>query len=47
MAAEESRGTEIEMQMKEQNAICSDAVASHDFASGIMKIVPDVDVSAD
>ncbi|KAL8090005.1 hypothetical protein AgCh_039459 [Apium graveolens] len=47
MAAEESRGTETEMQIKEGNAICSDAVASHDFSSGIMKIVPDVDIDAD
>ncbi|KAK1382923.1 E2F transcription factor [Heracleum sosnowskyi] len=47
MAAEESRRTETEMQVKEGNATCSDAVASHDFASGIMKIVPDVDIDAD
>lgn len=47
MAAEESRGTETEMQKKEGDVICLDSVASHDFASGIMKIVPDVDVSAD
>lgn len=47
MAAEESRGTETEMQVKDGNAICSDAVASQNVASGIMKIVPDVDIDAD
>lgn len=45
VTAEESRGTETEMQVKEGNAKCSDSITSQDFVNGIMKIVPDVDVS--
>ncbi|XP_063943498.1 transcription factor E2FB isoform X2 [Daucus carota subsp. sativus] len=47
VTAEESRGTETEMQVKEDNAKCSDSITSQDFVNGIMKIVPDVDIDAD
>lgn len=43
--AKEGVGNEIEQKAQEDNRICSDIGTSQDFVSGIMKIVPDVDVS--
>ncbi|GAB4824637.1 hypothetical protein Ancab_007509 [Ancistrocladus abbreviatus] len=42
-----SRVEDIEMQGAEAHQMCSDANASQDFVSGIMKIVPEVDSEAD
>lgn len=47
VATAESRENETEMQGQEAHTICSDANASHDFETGIMKIVPDIDSDAD
>lgn len=44
-ATEESRGNEVDLQGIEAQRLCSDMTTSQDFVSGIMKIVPDVDVS--
>lgn len=41
----ERRDDKTEMQGQGTLAICSDANAPQDFVSGIMKIVPEVDVS--
>lgn len=42
----ESRGKEIEIQGQDAHRECADVNASHDFVSGIMKIVPsEIDVS--
>ncbi|CAA2968175.1 transcription factor E2FB-like [Olea europaea subsp. europaea] len=45
MPANESRGNEVDLQGVEAQRLCSDKNTSQDFVSGIMKIVPDVDVS--
>ncbi|XVF46979.1 hypothetical protein PTKIN_Ptkin03bG0072300 [Pterospermum kingtungense] len=46
VVTEESRGKETKMQGQDINGMCSDV--SHDFVSGIMKIVPsEVDTEAD
>jgi len=42
---DESRGNELGMQGEEAHRTCSDPNASQDFVGGIMKIVPEVDVS--
>ncbi|KAL8144013.1 hypothetical protein V2J09_017045 [Rumex salicifolius] len=47
MVPMENGGRGIEMQVQEADRMCSDATASQDFVSGIMKIVPDVDSEAD
>ena len=47
MAIEETTRNEIEMQGQEDQRLCTDTNASQDFVSGIMKIVPEVDVSLD
>lgn len=44
MATEASQGHEIGMQRTDTHT-WSDVNASEDFVSGIMKIVPDIDVS--
>lgn len=44
-AKDENQHDEIEMEGQETHRICSDANAQQDFVSGIMKIVPEVDVS--
>ena len=44
MVTEESRN-DTEMQGQEDHRLCSDINASQDFVSGIMKIVPEVDVN--
>ncbi|XP_044504495.1 transcription factor E2FB-like [Mangifera indica] len=44
----ESRGKEIEIQGQDAHRECADVNASHDFVSGIMKIVPsEIDSDAD
>ncbi|CAK7329139.1 unnamed protein product [Dovyalis caffra] len=44
MVTEESRAKEVEMQEQDGHGMCSELNTSHDFVSGIMKIVPsDVD----
>ena len=47
MAIEETTGNELGMQGQEDQRLCTDTNASQDFVSGIMKIVPEVDVSLD
>ncbi|KAE8733045.1 Transcription factor E2FB [Hibiscus syriacus] len=48
MVTEESRGKEVDMQGHDANRMCSDIIASQDFVSGIMKIVPsEVDSDTD
>lgn len=42
---EETTGNEIDIQGIETQRMCSDASTSEDFVSGLMKIIPDVDVS--
>ncbi|KAL0418349.1 UNVERIFIED_CONTAM: Transcription factor E2FB [Sesamum radiatum] len=44
---QEVRGNEVDVQEIEAQRMCSEASTSHDFVSGIMKIVPDVDNDAD
>ncbi|XP_073153380.1 transcription factor E2FB-like [Henckelia pumila] len=44
---EENIGNIVDVQGIEAPRICSDASASHDFVSGIMKVVPDIDSIAD
>ena len=46
-AIEETTGNELGMQGQEDQRLCTDTNASQDFVSGIMKIVPEVDVSLD
>jgi hypothetical protein len=47
MVTEESRAKEFEMQEQDGHRICSEPNTSHDFVSGIMKIVPsDVNVNS-
>lgn len=45
LATEENREVDIGMDEKENQNVCSDVGTSQDFMTGIMKIVPDVDVS--
>ncbi|KAJ8750272.1 hypothetical protein K2173_014187 [Erythroxylum novogranatense] len=48
MSGGERRQEEFEMQGQDARGLCSELNSSHDFVSGIMKIVPsDVDTSAD
>ncbi|KAL3581034.1 hypothetical protein D5086_018869 [Populus alba] len=48
MVTEESRAKEFEMQEQDDHRMCSELSTSHDFVSGIMKIVPsDVNSDAD
>ncbi|KAG6763206.1 hypothetical protein POTOM_033744 [Populus tomentosa] len=48
MVTEESRAKEFEMQEQDGHRMCSELSTSHDFVSGIMKIVPsDVNSDAD
>ncbi|GAB2274566.1 hypothetical protein Dimus_009334 [Dionaea muscipula] len=42
-----SRHEEVQIQGQELHRMCTDENASHDFVSGIMKIVPEVDNEAD
>lgn len=45
MVTVENSGKEIECQAQDGQNMCSDLNASQEFVGGIMKIVPDVDVS--
>lgn len=44
LPTEESGGVDGRMDEKENQSVCADVGTSQDFASGIMKIVSDVDV---